>query len=732
MDRLCLSEQEISYFFDAFDACDVEKRGRINMDVATHLFSLSGLSTDALHKILGLSGAKQFGYYGRSQFFTALKLIAMAQNGREISLDTISSLGRCLPLPAFPKACDKTTASGGNEVNKAHQEIIRFFGSCRPGFDQYSKDCIDIPHGTRSASSSQTDGDVPLSSKDPSVVETEIQKTLGEPQNADNLVTTAVSGNNSVQDVWTKFDEERGLLTNEKVDRLGDLSPYGLDNRNSSSASSSKETPSELRVFLVSQDDSSVSSVSSATMASPSTDGASARSESQTSPWPRPHVGVSPPNWAYKNLDEGSAASSLLSSGRFQFSPISGDHTSVYEKHKSRGTVSSDEAHPSRSSRSYRSRSDDDGSRAYSLRSSSEELNRKPHDHDHHQQWLASFALHPSKESEYTRQFESIFVGRRLPHGAQLLALSDIRQLFIAQFRITPTELEQIWRLADLDRDGFLNRSEFSLASHLAHLHCYKGLSIEDAVTASSSYIARRLSENAKSAEKTLSTGSHPNIQSNPSHSDKAKTDLDGFLVHETHEAEDEDSVNEADDERGEAALLPDSVQSYSNTLGDRTAAVICPTHSHNSGGESSATGSSESPSSDSFDSSESADSASDVSSSSSSSAYEEEHHAANVSSLSPTKLPNGKTINGRKGKHRRVDPIQLLAVTTGRRPSKLIHYSAGRRRRLLASLIREAKSVNHTLLRLNNEMQGEWMELNDQRVNLSAQLQHLGLQPPA
>ncbi|KAF8564493.1 hypothetical protein P879_09788 [Paragonimus westermani] len=81
--------------------------------------------------------------------------------------------------------------------------------------------------------------------------------------------------------------------------------------------------------------------------------------------------------------------------------------------------------------------------------------------------------------------------------------------------------------------------------------------------------------------------------------------------------------------------------------------------------------------------------------------------------------------------KNRRIDSIQLLAVATGRRPSKLAHYSGAHRRRLLAYLIREAKAVNHTLLRLNNEMEGEWTELKDQRVNLSAQLQHLGLQPP-
>ncbi|KAH8863704.1 RalBP1-associated Eps domain-containing protein [Schistosoma japonicum] len=74
-------------------------------------------------------------------------------------------------------------------------------------------------------------------------------------------------------------------------------------------------------------------------------------------------------------------------------------------------------------------------------------------------------------------------------------------------------------------------------------------------------------------------------------------------------------------------------------------------------------------------------------------------------------------------------DPIRLLSTITGRRKTFLSELSSRHRRRLLSSIIHEAKSVNHMLLRLNNEMQGELAELNDQQVNLSAQLQHLGIQ---
>ncbi|CAH8432371.1 unnamed protein product [Dicrocoelium dendriticum] len=78
-----------------------------------------------------------------------------------------------------------------------------------------------------------------------------------------------------------------------------------------------------------------------------------------------------------------------------------------------------------------------------------------------------------------------------------------------------------------------------------------------------------------------------------------------------------------------------------------------------------------------------------------------------------------------------RADSVKLLAALTGRSLSKVKQYSSGRRRRLLIALIHEAKAANHVILRLNNEMHGEWTELKDQRINLSIQLQHLGLQPP-
>ncbi|EUB63189.1 hypothetical protein EGR_01993 [Echinococcus granulosus] len=69
------------------------------------------------------------------------------------------------------------------------------------------------------------------------------------------------------------------------------------------------------------------------------------------------------------------------------------------------------------------------------------------------------------------------------------------------------------------------------------------------------------------------------------------------------------------------------------------------------------------------------------------------------------------------------LDPVEILSEFTHRSIEDILSLSLGRRRRLLASLVRAAKSTNYTLLRLNNELAGELQELCDQHISLSAQL---------
>uniref|UniRef100_A0A674I3F5 RALBP1 associated Eps domain containing 2 n=1 Tax=Terrapene triunguis TaxID=2587831 RepID=A0A674I3F5_9SAUR len=62
------------------------------------LFRASQLPADTLHQITELCGAKRVGYFGPAQFYVALKLIAAAQSGLPVRLESIKSE---LPLPRF-------------------------------------------------------------------------------------------------------------------------------------------------------------------------------------------------------------------------------------------------------------------------------------------------------------------------------------------------------------------------------------------------------------------------------------------------------------------------------------------------------------------------------------------------------------------------------------------------------------------------------------------------------
>ncbi|XP_048192856.1 ralBP1-associated Eps domain-containing protein 2 isoform X7 [Perognathus longimembris pacificus] len=62
------------------------------------LFRASQLPSETLHQITELCGAKRVGYFGPTQFYIALKLIAAAQSGLPVRIDSI----KCeLPLPRF-------------------------------------------------------------------------------------------------------------------------------------------------------------------------------------------------------------------------------------------------------------------------------------------------------------------------------------------------------------------------------------------------------------------------------------------------------------------------------------------------------------------------------------------------------------------------------------------------------------------------------------------------------
>ncbi|XP_072850437.2 ralBP1-associated Eps domain-containing protein 2 isoform X2 [Pogona vitticeps] len=86
------------------------------------LFRASQLPAETLHQITELCGAKRVGYFGRAQFYAALKLIAAAQSGLPVRLESIQNE---LPLPRFmaPKSDSETRYSHLTEAPGAKFQI---------------------------------------------------------------------------------------------------------------------------------------------------------------------------------------------------------------------------------------------------------------------------------------------------------------------------------------------------------------------------------------------------------------------------------------------------------------------------------------------------------------------------------------------------------------------------------------------------------------------------------
>ncbi|XP_033120491.1 ralBP1-associated Eps domain-containing protein 1-like isoform X2 [Anneissia japonica] len=102
MEGTLLTPTEQQFYSDWFSSCDQENSGKLMWHQVSKLFMSSQLNQDVLQKITELCGAIRVGHFGRSQFFLALKLIAMVQNGYQMptSIEGLYS-GIDVPLPKF-------------------------------------------------------------------------------------------------------------------------------------------------------------------------------------------------------------------------------------------------------------------------------------------------------------------------------------------------------------------------------------------------------------------------------------------------------------------------------------------------------------------------------------------------------------------------------------------------------------------------------------------------------
>ncbi|XP_036397599.1 ralBP1-associated Eps domain-containing protein 1-like isoform X2 [Megalops cyprinoides] len=101
MEGLTLSEAEQKYYSDLFAYCDTENTKKVACNGRVlDLFRVARLPSEVVLQITELCGATRLGYFGRSQFYIALKLIAVAQSGFPLRVESLNTV-KDLPLPRF-------------------------------------------------------------------------------------------------------------------------------------------------------------------------------------------------------------------------------------------------------------------------------------------------------------------------------------------------------------------------------------------------------------------------------------------------------------------------------------------------------------------------------------------------------------------------------------------------------------------------------------------------------
>ncbi|KAG7460953.1 hypothetical protein MATL_G00204420 [Megalops atlanticus] len=101
MESLTLSDVEQKYYSDLFVYCDTDNTKKVASNGRVlDLFRAAQLPNEVVLQITELCGATRLGYFGRSQFYIALKLIAVAQSGLPLRAESLNSV-KDLPLPRF-------------------------------------------------------------------------------------------------------------------------------------------------------------------------------------------------------------------------------------------------------------------------------------------------------------------------------------------------------------------------------------------------------------------------------------------------------------------------------------------------------------------------------------------------------------------------------------------------------------------------------------------------------
>ncbi|XP_047430148.1 ralBP1-associated Eps domain-containing protein 1 isoform X3 [Mugil cephalus] len=117
MESLTLSDFEQKYYSDLFVYCDTDNTKKVASNGRVlDLFRAAQLPSEVVLQITELCGATRLGHFGRSQFYIALKLIAIAQSGLPLRVESLNSV-KDLPLPRF--------VVGKNEAEARHAALYQ-------------------------------------------------------------------------------------------------------------------------------------------------------------------------------------------------------------------------------------------------------------------------------------------------------------------------------------------------------------------------------------------------------------------------------------------------------------------------------------------------------------------------------------------------------------------------------------------------------------------------------
>ncbi|XP_076023317.1 ralBP1-associated Eps domain-containing protein 1 isoform X2 [Genypterus blacodes] len=117
MESLTLSDVEQKYYSDLFIYCDTDNTKKVaSSGRVLDLFRAAQLPSEVVLQITELCGATRLGHFGRSQFYIALKLIAIAQSGLPLRVESLNSV-KDLPLPRF--------VVGKNEAEARHAALYQ-------------------------------------------------------------------------------------------------------------------------------------------------------------------------------------------------------------------------------------------------------------------------------------------------------------------------------------------------------------------------------------------------------------------------------------------------------------------------------------------------------------------------------------------------------------------------------------------------------------------------------